>query len=191
VVNDQHGYGLAMPFVIAVARDEKHRFAKVPRDSITLLAGLGVEGDAHCGPTMRHRSRWRKAIDLPNTRQVHLLQFELFAELAKAGFQVGPTQMGENVTTEGVDLLALPLGTRLRLGTNAVVELTGLRNPCVQIDRNIGAGAMAATLARTADGALVRKAGVMGIVLEGGAVCAGDSIDVTLPEGEFVALEPV
>lgn len=180
-----------MPSVIAVGRDEKHRFAKVPQECITLLAGLGVEGDAHCGPTIRHRSRRRKAIDLPNTRQVHLLQSELFEELARAGFRVGPSQMGENVTTEGVDLLALPLGTRLRLGPSAIVELTGLRNPCVQIDRNIGEGAMAATLARAEDGSLVRKSGVMGIVVAGGVVRAGDTIGVELPEGEAVPLEPV
>jgi MOSC domain-containing protein YiiM len=180
-----------MPSVIAVARDAEHRFAKEVQDSVTLLAGRGVEGDAHCGPTIRHRSRRRKTPDLPNTRQVHLLQSELFEQLASAGFAVEPGQMGENVTTEGVDLLALPLGTRLRLGASAVVELTGLRNPCVQIDRNIGAGAMAATLARAEDGSLVRKAGVMGIVLAGGVVRAGDAIEVTLPEGEFVALGPV
>jgi hypothetical protein len=180
-----------MPSVIAVARDEEHRFAKEVRDSITLLAGRGVEGDAHYGSTIRHRSRRRKTPDLPNTRQVHLLQSELFDQLASAGFAVEPGQMGENVTTEGVDLLALPLGTRLRLGTDAVIELTGLRNPCAQIDSNIGAGAMAATLERAADGALVRKAGVMGIVVEGGEVRAGDAIGVELPDGEFVALGPI
>lgn len=160
--------GNLMPSILAVASDHKHRFAKLARDSITLLEGLGVEGDAHCGPTMRHRSRWRKAAETPNLRQVHLLQAELFEELAQAGFAVGPTQLGENVTTEGIDLLALPRGTRLRLGERALVELTGLRTPCVQIDRNIGPGAMAATLGRAPDGSLVRKAGVMGIVVQGG-----------------------
>jgi MOSC domain-containing protein YiiM len=180
-----------MPIVLAVASDPKHRFAKRPRPSITLLQGLGVEDDAHCGSTMRHRSRWRKSQDIPNTRQVHLLQSELFEEMAQAGFAIASTQMGENITTAGIDLLALPRGTRLRLGERALVELTGLRNPCLQIDRNIGPGAMAATLERTADGSLVRKAGVMAIVLEGGEVRPGDAIVPRLPAGPAVPLEPV
>lgn len=180
-----------MPDVLAVASDGTHRFSKQPRQSITLLAGLGVEGDAHCGTTIRHRSRRRKSADLPNTRQVHLLHCELLEEMAGAGFAVGPAQMGENVTTRGIDLLALPRGARLRLGTSALVELTGLRNPCVQIDQNIGLGAMAATLARGADGSLVRKAGVMAVVIEGGVVRPGDTIEVELPSGPLQPLEPV
>lgn len=180
-----------MPTVLAVASDATHRFAKQPREVITLLEGLGVEGDAHCGATVRHRSRRRKAPETPNLRQVHLLQSELFEELARSGFTVAPAQMGENVTTEGIDLLALARGTRLRLGPRAVVEVTGLRNPCVQIDSNIGRGAMSATLGLTSDGALVRKAGVMAIVLAGGEVRPGDAIVAEPPPGRPIALAPV
>ena len=180
-----------MPTILAVASDTAHRFAKQQRDSITLLEGLGVEGDAHCGLTVRHRSRRLKAPETPNLRQVHLLQSELFEDMAQAGFAIARAQMGENVTTKGIDLLALPCGTRLRLGARALVELTGLRNPCVQIDSNIGPGAMAATLERAPDGSLVRKAGVMAVVLEGGDVRPGDAIVVQLPSGDAPPLEPV
>jgi len=160
--------------VIAVASEATHRFGKSVRDRIELLAGLGVAGDAHCGAAVRHRSRVARTPGAPNLRQVHLIHAELFGELAAAGFAVVPGALGENVTTSGIALLALPRGTRLRLGRRALVELTGLRNPCAQIDGHIGAGAMAATLARSADGALVRKAGVMAIVIEGGEVGPGD-----------------
>ena len=176
--------------VIAVASDDAHRFAKRRREAIRLLAGLGVEGDAHCGTTVRHRSRVAKTPDAPNLRQVHLLQAELFDELAQAGFTVAPADLGENITTRGVDLLGLPRGTLLRLGEAALVELTGLRNPCRQIDDNVGAGAMAATLDRTADGALIRKAGVMAVVIESGDVRPSDRIAVQLPD-RLVPLEPV
>ena len=177
--------------IVCVASDDRHRFSKQPRESIMLLAGLGVDGDAHAGVTMRHRSRWRKTPAAPNVRQVHLLHAELFEELAEAGFDVAPAQMGENVTTRGIDLLGLPRGARLRLGSSALIEVTGLRNPCVQIDRNIGQGAMAATLERADDGTLTRKSGVMAIVLESGEVRAGDAITVEqLPE-THEALVPV
>ena len=176
--------------VIAVASDEAHRFAKRQRDVIRLLAGLGVEGDAHCGATVRHRSRLAKTPGAPNLRQVHLIQSELFEELARADFTVGPADLGENVTTRGIDLLGLPRGTLLRLGEAALVELTGLRNPCRQIDDNVGAGAMAATLDRAADGTLTRKAGVMAVVIESGEVRPGDRIAIRLPD-RFVPLEPV
>lgn len=176
--------------VIAVASAEAHRFAKLRRATIRLLAGLGVEGDAHCGTTVRHRSRLARTPAAPNLRQLHLIQAELFEELAREGFAVGPAQLGENVTTRGIDLLGLPRGTRLRLGDAALIELTGLRNPCRQIDDNIGAGAMAATLDRAADGTLIRKAGVMAVVIEGGDVRPGDRIAVSLPD-RFAPLEPV
>ena len=176
--------------VVAVASDALHRFAKPIRGSIVLVPGLGVAGDAHAGVTVQHRSRVRKTPAAPNLRQVHLIHAELFDELAGAGFAVGPGGLGENVTTRGIDLLALPRGTRLRLGEEAVIELTGLRNPCRQIDSNIGPGAMAATLARAADGSLLRKAGVMAVVLAGGPVQAGDPIAVQLPAGR-IPLEPV
>jgi MOSC domain-containing protein YiiM len=177
--------------VLAVARDGEHRFAKSAADAIALVPGLGVAGDAHCGATVRHRSRLAATPDAPNLRQVHLIHAELFEELAAAGFAVGPGALGENVTTQGIDLLALPRGARLRLGEAALVELTGLRNPCRQIDDNVGAGAMAATLERAADGSLVRKAGVMAVVLEGGEVRAGDVIAVQFVPEISAPLEPV
>lgn len=177
--------------VIAVARDSKHRFAKPLAEAVRLVRGLGVAGDAHSGATVQHRSRLKAAPRAPNLRQVHLIHAELFEELARVGFSVGPGQLGENVTTRGIDLISLPRGARLRLGNSALIELTGLRNPCRQIDANIAPGAMAATLSRAPDGSLIRKAGVMAVVLAGGEVRAGDPIAVEhLPE-EFALLEPV
>ncbi|HYF42232.1 MAG TPA: MOSC domain-containing protein, partial [Ramlibacter sp.] len=158
--------------------------------SIRLLAGLGVEGDAHLGATVKHRSRVARDPSQPNLRQVHLLHAELFDELVAAGFAVFPGDLGENLTTRGLDLLALPTGTRLRLGGCAVVELTGLRNPCSQIDR-FQRGLMVAVLDRDAQGQLIRKAGVMAIVLEGGEVRAGDAIAVELPAPPHRPLAPV
>ncbi len=166
--------------VVAVHRRGDHRFSKDTVPAIELVTGEGVRGDAHCGATVKHRSRVARDPAQPNLRQVHLLHEELFAELAAAGLRVAPGQMGENVTTRGIDLLALSAGSRLRLGRRCVVEITGLRNPCVQIEQ-FRAGLLAAVLGRDADGALVGKAGVMGIVLEGGPVAAGDSIAVEQP----------
>ncbi|OUE29953.1 MOSC domain protein [Clavibacter michiganensis] len=178
------------PRVLAVARDDAHRFSKPVRPSITLLAGLGVEGDAHLGTTVQHLSRKRRDPDAPNLRQVHLVHAELHEELAGKGYAVGPGDLGENVTTAGVPLLDLPTGTRLHLGDEAVVELTGLRNPCIQIDA-LGAGAMKAVLDRDADGNVVRKSGVMGVVITGGEVRPDDAVRVELPAGEQLALQPV
>jgi MOSC domain-containing protein YiiM len=158
--------------------------------TIRLVAGVGVEGDAHLGETVKHRSRVRKDPLAPNLRQVHLLHEELFAELRQRGFDVSPGAIGENVTTRGIDLLALPTGTRLRLGVDAVVELTGLRNPCSQLD-DFQPGLMGAVLARDVAGRLVRKSGVMAIVLAGGDVRPGDTIAAELPNGEPRPLEPV
>lgn len=168
--------------VTAVSQSPAHRFSKEPQASIRLLAGLGVEGDAHAGVTMQHRSRWAKQRTAPNLRQVHLLHEELFEELAGAGFAVAAAELGENVTTRGVDLLALPVGARLGLGPEAVVELTGLRNPCVQIDR-FQPGLMAAVTEKDARGVLVGKVGVMGIVVAGGEVRPGDAVGIELPAG--------
>jgi len=176
--------------VIAVARSATHSFSKAPQASIHLVAGLGVEGDAHEGSTVRHRSRVARDPTQPNLRQVHLIHAELHAELRAAGFAVGPGDLGENVTTRGIDLLALPGGTRLRLGAQAIVEVTGLRNPCAQLDR-FEPGLLAAVLARDERGRLVRKAGVMGIVLVGGEVRAGDAIAVELPALPHRALDVV
>ena len=158
--------------------------------SIRLVPGLGVEGDAHLGATVQHRSRVRKNPNDPNLRQVHLVHEELLAELRRQGFAVGPGAIGENVTTHGIDLLALPTGTRLRLGRDAVVEITGLRNPCGQLDA-FAPGLMAAVLGRDDAGRLVRKSGVMAIVVSGGDVQAGDAIAVALPAGEPRPLVPV
>ena len=176
--------------VTAVSRSPTHTLTKPNEDSIRLLAGLGVEGDAHLGATDKHRSRVVRDPTRPNLRQVHLIHAELHDELRAAGFAVAAGQMGENVTTRGVDLLALPTGARLLLGEAAVVEVTGLRNPCAQLDR-IQPGLMAATLGRDERGKLIRKAGVMGIVVAGGEVRAGDPIRVELPPGPHRPLEPV
>jgi MOSC domain-containing protein YiiM len=176
--------------VESVSSAESHRFSKVPRLWITLLAGLGVEGDAHQGTTVRHRSRVARDPTQPNLRQVHLLHAELLAELARQGFTLAPGDIGENVLTRGVDLLALPEGTRLRLGGTAVVSITGLRNPCVQLDR-FRPGLMAATLDRDAGGDLIRKAGVMAIVMTGGVVRPADPVEVLLPPLPHHRLRPV
>lgn len=166
--------------VLAVARDGAHRFSKAGCLSIRLVRGLGVEGDAHMGATVKHRSRVAKDPTVPNLRQVHLMHAELFDELAGKGFVVRPGELGENITTAGVDLLRLGVGTRLSIGAEAVVEITGLRNPCVQIDR-FQPGLMQAVLGRDASGGLVRKAGVMGVVIAGGDVLPGDAILVEAP----------
>ena len=176
--------------VTAVSRSASHTMAKPNRQSIRLLRGLGVEGDAHLGQTVKHRSRVRRDPSQPNLRQLHLLHEELHEELRRAGFTVFPGQMGENVTTRGVDLLGLPVGTLLHLGDTAVVEVTGLRNPCVQLDR-LQPGLMAATLARDQQGGLVRKTGVMSIVLADGEIRPGDPIRVELPPKPHGPLGPV
>jgi MOSC domain-containing protein YiiM len=169
--------------VVAVSKSGTYTFTKPNAEVITLIAGLGVEGDVHSGPTVKHRSRIERDPTQPNLRQVHLIHTELHGELRARGFEVGPGQMGENVTTAGVGLLDLPEGTRLRLGRDAVIEVTGLRNPCKQLN-GLAAGLMDAVLARDANGQLVRKAGVMAVVVEGGDVRAGDAIVVELPAGE-------
>ena len=179
-----------MGSVIAVSLRSGHHFSKTPGLGIRLLAGLGVAGDAHMGATVKHRSRVRKDPSAPNLRQVHLMHAELFDELRAKGFVVQPGELGENVTTSGVDLLAFPTGTRLHLGASAIVEVTGLRNPCVQID-NFQNGLMAATLDRDADGNLVRKAGIMSIVIADGDVQPGDAIGVELPAPPHRPLLPV
>ncbi|WKX68738.1 MOSC domain-containing protein [Streptomyces sp. XD-27] len=176
--------------VVAVCTSGEHTFSKPVRDGITLLAGLGVEGDAHLGVTVKHRSRVAQDPTQPNLRQVHLIHEELFAEVAEAGFTVAPGQLGENITTAGIDLLALPEGALLHIGDDAVVEITGLRNPCLQIDQFQG-GLLKQVVGRAADGALIRKAGIMGVVRVGGEVRPGDRIRAVLPEGEHRPLERV
>lgn len=174
----------------AVHSSATHTLSKPGQSSIRLLAGLGVEDDAHLGVTVKHRSRVARDPSQPNLRQVHLIHAELHDELRGKGFVVQTGAMGENITTRGVDLLGLPVGTRLCLGADAVVEITGLRNPCAQLDR-LQPGLMAAVLDRDAQGQLIRKAGIMGVVLAGGEVRAGDPIRVELPPAPHKPLEAV
>jgi MOSC domain-containing protein YiiM len=176
--------------VVAVSLRRGHHFSKTPSLSIRLLTGLGVAGDAHMGETVKHRSRVRKDPTQPNLRQVHLIHAELFDELRAKGFAVQPGDLGENLTTSGLDLLALPTGARLHIGASAVVEVTGLRNPCVQID-GFKKGLMAATLDKDAGGNLIRKAGIMSVVLTDGDVRPGDAVRVELPTMPHRPLLPV
>ena len=177
-------------FVTAVSRDSKHEFSKPVRDSIRLIAGVGIEGDVHAGRTVQHRSRIARDPAAPNLRQVHLIHAELHDELNRLGYRVSPGDMGENVTTRAIDLLSLPTGTRLMLGLQAVVEITGLRNPCMQLDR-FRPGLMKAVLDRDDAGGLVRKAGVMAIVLGSGVIRPGDPIEVAYPPEPHAPLKPV
>ena len=176
--------------VIAVSVSGAHTMSKPNVERIRLLEGLGVEGDAHMGATVKHRSRVARDPTQPNLRQIHLIHAELFDELRAKGFNVTPGLMGENVTTQGIDLLALPAGTRLHLGGVAIVQVTGLRNPCYQLD-GLQQGLMQATLARDAEGNLIRKAGVMAIVVAGGEVGIRDAIRIELPAGPHEPLKPV
>lgn len=176
--------------VLSVSRNDRHSFSKPTQSSIRLLAGLGVEGDAHLGTTVKHRSRVAKNPNEPNLRQVHLIHVELYDELATKGFIVASGEMGENITTRGIDLLGLPRGTRLHLGRDAVVEVTGLRNPCVQIDR-FQTGLLAACLSKDDAGRVIRKSGVMSIVIAGGDVKPGDAITIELPSGAREPLDVV
>ena len=176
--------------VLAVSKSKTYTFNKYNCERITLLKGLGVEGDAHMGKTVKHRSRMAKYPDAPNLRQVHLIHAELHEELSGKGFKVKPGEMGENITTSGIDLLALPKGTVLKIGNTAKVEITGLRNPCHQLNA-IKDGLMKAVLDTDEHGNLIRKSGVMGIVIAGGEIMLGDNIKVLLPEEPFVRLEKV
>jgi len=176
--------------IIGLARDSEHRFSKQPHERVTLIAGIGVEGDAHAGRLVQHRYDQRKNPNQLNLKQVHLIHAELFGELAEKGFQVSPGQLGENVTTKGIDLLGLSRGTRLRLGDEAVIEITGLRNPCKYID-GLAKGLMAAMLDKAPDGSLIRKCGVMAIVITGGEVRGGDAIRLESLPMVHEPLEPI
>jgi MOSC domain-containing protein YiiM len=176
--------------VSAVSRNGTYSFTKPNRESITLLAGLGVEGDVHAGTTVKHRFRMEQDPSQPNLRQVHLLHEELFEEVRAAGFEVGAGQLGENVTTRGIDLLSLPTGTLLRLGDAAVVEVTGLRNPCAQID-GLQKGLLKQVVGRGEDGRPRFKSGIMSVVVAGGVVRPGDPVEVELPDGPHLPLEIV
>lgn len=170
-----------VPRVVSVGSSALHTFSKPRTVGIRLLAGLGVEGDAHCGALVRHRYRVRKDPSQPNLCQVHLLHVELLEELRGKGFNLAPGDMGENISTAGIDLMGLPAGALLTIGETAVVEVTGIRDPCVQMD-SLGKGLMAATIERKAGGRPVRKAGIMGIVIASGLVQPGDLVRVQLPD---------
>jgi MOSC domain-containing protein YiiM len=178
------------PRVVCVASSPSHTFSKVAQPVITVVAGLGIQGDAHCGVTVKHRSRVARDPTQPNLRQVHLIHSELFAELQAQGFKVEASQLGENITTEGVDLLGLPEGTKLHIGEQVILQITGLRNPCEQLNQ-FQQGLMAALVHRAPDGSLIRKAGVMSVVFAGGQVRPGDEVRVSLPAQPHRALERV
>ena len=185
-MRDHENEGLCVLDVFASA---SHHFSKVRQDGITLLQGLGIDGDAHCGAQVKHRFDARKDPTRPNLRQVHLLQSELLDELHGKGFAVRPGDLGENILTRGLDLLSLPAGTRLHLG-EAIVQITGLRNPCIQIER-FRAGLLDVVLEKRQGAAPIRKMGVMSVVVQGGKVRAGDAIEIHLPIGEHVPLAVV
>jgi MOSC domain-containing protein YiiM len=176
--------------VESVSISERHVVSKTVVDVITLRVGHGVVGDCHAGVTVQHLSRVRRDPSQPNLRQVHLIQSELFTDVAPHGFDVRPGDLGENITTSGLDLLTLPTGTKLRLGSNAVIELTGLRNPCHQIN-GVHDGLLGHVVGREPSGQVIRRAGVMGIIEEGGEVHAGDEISVVLPALPHSPLRPV
>lgn len=176
--------------VIAVASDSVHNLSKPLRGEIRLIEGLGIEGDAHFGKTVQHLSRVKKDPTVPNLRQVHLIHAELFDDLARKGFSVSSGQVGENITTRGVDLLSLPRGACLMIGESAVVEITGLRNPCHQLNQ-IQPGLMKAVLDRDEDGNLIRLCGVMAVVIEGGVIRPTDTIEIVLPNKPHEPLLPV
>ncbi len=176
--------------VTAVSSSGEYTFTKPNRASITLIAGLGVAGDVHAGVTVKHRSRVAQDPTQPNLRQVHLIHEELFAEVAEQGFTVAPGELGENVTTRGIDLLGLPVGTLLRIGPEAVVEVTGLRNPCLQIDA-FQDGLLKQVVGRDEEGNIVRRAGVMGVVRTGGTIHPGDPVEADLPPGPHRPLDRV
>ena len=174
--------------VVAVALDAKHRFSKTPRLSIILTAGYGVEGDAHYGQFVRHRYLAHRKPRSPNLRQVHLIPSELFNALRKPGYDLSPGDLGENITTAGLDLEMLPLNTQLRIGTSANIRLTGLRTPCVLIDR-FKSGLKTRLLTETPNPRF--RAGVMAVVSEGGEISPGDPIHAILPDHPHLPLPPV
>ena len=178
------------PVVLSLNQSPGHTMRKMSQPSITLIEGLGVEGDAHMGEKVKHRYFVRKDPTQPNLRQVHLIHSELHTELGEKGFEIGAGEMGENITTGGIDLLGLARNTVLHIGKKARVKVTGLRSPCSQLDE-IQPGLMKAVLDRDEEGKLVLKAGIMGIVLEGGLIEVGDEIRVEAPEDPFLKLGPV
>lgn len=187
---EQSGFYVGPASIIAVCSSPKHGFSKQPQSSIRLLAGRGVEGDAHCGETVQHLYLKRRNPHAPNRMQVHLLQSELFEELALAGFDLQPGQLGENITTRGIDLLSLPLGTRLHLGDEAVVELTGLRTPCKKIE-DFRPGLLRQVVSGDGGNKVLARAGVMAIVLQAGSIEAGSPICVAYPAEPHSSLQMI
>ena len=177
------------PAIVAVCRRHSHSFSKDTQPSIKLVMGAhaGVEGDGHAGETEQHLHRLPKNADSPNLRQVHLIHQELHEELRGKGFDVSPGDMGENVTTAGLNLLGLPTGAILTLGSTAQIRVTGLRNPCPQLNR-FKRGLMSKVVEKAADGSLVRKCGIMAVVSTEGVVQPGDAITVALPEQPWTPL---
>ena len=181
---------MSLPTVIAVASDSGHNFSKPTQAAITLIAGIGVEGDAHAGKTVQHLSDKKKNPEAPNLRQVHLMHAELFDELAEQGITVLPGQMGENVVTRGIDVLNLPQGAEFHFPSGAIIQITGLRSPCKKLN-TIHPDLLKAVVEKRADGSVNKKTGVMSIVLIGGDILEGDDIKVVLPEGPHKPLECV
>jgi MOSC domain-containing protein YiiM len=181
---------VAEPTVIAVCSKETHGVRKLQRAAVKLVVNHGVEGDYHAGALVRHRSRVARDPQQPNLRQVHLMHAELFDELSAIGIDVAPGDMGENITTRGLPILDLTPGTRLHLGDSAIVEITGCRNPCAQLN-DIDQRLLAQVAQKAADGSIIRKAGIMGIVIVGGVVRPGDAIRVEAPANTSARLEPV
>jgi MOSC domain-containing protein YiiM len=175
--------------VESVSRDGRHRFSKDPVPRIRVLEGMGVEGDTHAGATVQHRSRVRRDPTQPNLRQVHLIHAELLEEVNALGHDVRPGTLGENVLTRDLDVLALPRDTRLRIG-DAVLRVTGLRNPCQQIE-DARPGLLKLMVFRAEDGSIVRRCGVMAVVESDGEIAVGDAIAIEMPDGDRVPLEPV
>ena len=179
--------------VAAVHRSDEHTFSKATCESIELVAGLGVNGDAHQGAKVKHRSRVAANPDQPNLRQIHLVMSELLDEVNSAGHNVVAGQLGESITTTGIDLISLPVGSMLRIGDTALVALTGLRNPCPQI-KSVGDGLMKMMFIDDQDnpeGPKIGRTGVMGVVIAGGIVAADDGIKIRFPAGPLTRMEKV
>ncbi|BDS12158.1 MOSC domain-containing protein [Aureispira anguillae] len=176
--------------VVALSKRASHQISKINHTQLKLLEGIGVEGDVHAGKTVKHRSRVAIDPNQPNLRQVHLIHSELFEELLSKGFQISAGQMGENITTQGIKLLELPKDTLLYIGEQAIVKITGLRNPCHQLN-GLQEGLLKAVLDKDEQGNLIRKAGIMGIVLRGGSIALDDVIRIELPPLPFLPLERV
>lgn len=176
--------------VVSLSRSAKHRFSKKLEKRLRIVEGHGVEGDAHAGSTVKHRSRVAKDPNQPNLRQVHLIASELLEELSRKGFEIEAGDLGENILTVGIDLIALPKGTRLHIGVSVVLRITGLRNPCPQIEA-FQEGLLSQMVEKTKDGSLILKTGIMSVVESGGEIIVGEAIQVELPAMPYVALERV